>query len=126
MPPSSPTPARLVRRYVRQALDSLPARYADAIENVEFVVARAPSPRERRRSGLRGTLYGLYEGIPLTHRTSGYDRAVPDRISIYWGPLLRDFPAEADLAREVHSTVLHEIGHYFGLDEDDLHHTRVE
>jgi predicted Zn-dependent protease with MMP-like domain len=120
------TPAHLVRRYVREALESLPQRYADALENVEFVVARAPSPRERRRLGLRGTVYGFYEGIPLTHRASGYDRAVPDRISIYWGPLLRDFPEEPDLAAEVHKTVLHEIGHYFGLEEADLHRTRVE
>ncbi len=123
---SSLHPAARVRRYVRNALESLPARYADAIANVEFVVARAPSPRERRRTGLSGTVYGFYEGIPLTHRTSGYDRAVPDRITIYWGPLLRDFPDETSLADEVHKTVLHELGHHFGLEESDLHRTRVE
>src|SRR5215471_14070481 len=118
--------AARVRRYVRRALRELPARYSDALENVEFVVERAPSLRERRRLGLRGTLYGFYEGIPLTQRALGYDRTVPDRISIFWGPLLRDFPDEAQLAEEVRKTVLHEIGHYFGLEEADLHRTRVE
>jgi predicted Zn-dependent protease with MMP-like domain len=115
-----------INSYVRDVLASLPSRYAGALDNVQFVVVRAPTPRERRRTGLRGTVYGLYEGIPLTQRTSGYDRVIPDRISIYWGPLLRDFPGEAELAQEVRKTVLHEIGHYFGLDEDDLHRTSVE
>jgi predicted Zn-dependent protease with MMP-like domain len=51
---------------------------------------------------------------------------MPDKITLYWGPLLRDYPDDVDLAREVRNTVLHEIGHYFGLEEGDLHHTRVE
>jgi len=118
-------PAAVVRRYVRRALASLPAQYADALENVEFLVQRAPTPRDRRRLRLRGTLYGFYEGIPLTQR-GGYDRAVPDRIIIYWGPLRRDFLDNGELEDEVRKTVLHEIGHYFGLEEGDLHRTRVE
>jgi predicted Zn-dependent protease with MMP-like domain len=112
---------------VRAALDELPEVYASQIENVEFLLARAPSPRDRRRRGLGNTtLYGLYEGIPLVSRGSGYDRVTPDRITIYWGPLVRDFPDEADLAEQVRNTVYHEIAHYFGLDEGDLANSRVE
>jgi predicted Zn-dependent protease with MMP-like domain len=110
---------------MQRALDDLPDQYAEALANISFGVVRALSPRDRRRKGIRGTLYGLYEGIPLTQRTSGYDRAVPDRITLFWGPLLRDFPDDGRLEAEVRNTVFHEIAHYFGLDEEDLHDTRV-
>lgn len=72
-----------------------------------------------------GGLYGLYEGIPLTQRDTNYGGVLPDRITIFWGALVRDFPEETDLEREVRNTVYHEIAHYFGLEEDDLHETRV-
>jgi predicted Zn-dependent protease with MMP-like domain len=107
-------------------LRDLPPLYADAIDNLEFVLERAPSRRDRQRRKLgNATLYGLYEGIPLTERTTQYDFAVPDRITIYWGALLRDFPGEDELRQEVRNTVYHELAHYFGLDEDDLEETRV-
>ena len=123
---ASSHPAAVVRRLVHQTLDELPDVYSEALANVEFLVRRAPMPRDRRRMGLRGTVYGLYEGNPLTRRDSGYDRAMPDKITLYWGPLRRDYPDDQDLAHEVRNTVLHEIGHYFGLEELDLHDTRVE
>jgi len=119
--------ASRVYRLMQSALEELPAQYADALSNVIFRVERAILPRDRRRLELgNATLYGLYEGVPLTQRTSGYDRVLPDRITLYWGPLLRDFPDEADLDKEVHNTLYHEIAHYFGMDEDDLHGTRVK
>ena len=65
-------------------------------------------------------IYGLYEGIPLIHRTHDYGMTVPDRITVYRGPLERDFPAYADLLREIRITVLHEIAHHFGLEEYQL------
>lgn len=109
------------------ALGDLPEQYADALSNVIFRVERAVLPRDRRRLSLgNATLYGLYEGVPLTHRTSGYDRVLPDRITLYWGPLLRDFPDEEELDRQVRNTLYHEIAHYFGIDEDGLHGTRVQ
>ncbi len=64
--------------------------------------------------------------MPLTQRTSAYDRVMPDRITLFYGPLLRDFPEDGVLEAEVRNTMYHEIAHYFGLDEDDLHDTRVE
>jgi predicted Zn-dependent protease with MMP-like domain len=111
---------------MQDALGELPPQYAGALNNVVFRVERAVLPRDRRRLSLgNATLYGLYEGVPLTQRDGGYDRVLPDRITLYWGPLLRDFPEEDDLYKEVRTTLFHEIAHYFGLDEDDLHDTSV-
>jgi predicted Zn-dependent protease with MMP-like domain len=119
------TAARRVYRLMLAALDEVPPHYRQRLGNVSFGVARTLSPRERRRQGIRGTLYGLYEGIPLTRRDSGYDRVMPDRITLFWGPLVRDF-ADDDLAEEVRKTLFHEIAHFFGLDEDDLEDTLVK
>ncbi|HEY4684798.1 MAG TPA: metallopeptidase family protein [Dehalococcoidia bacterium] len=119
MPPNQ-RPAARVLRLLRAALDDLPPQYAERLANLEFVVARAPSPRQRRRLKLGGaTLYGLYEGVPLTQR-GAHGESMPDKITLFWGPLLRDFPDEPALAAEVRKTVYHEIAHYFGLEEDDL------
>ncbi len=94
---------------------------------MEFTVSRAPSARSRRQRGLGNfTLYGLYEGVPLTQRDSSYDRVLPDRITIFWGPLVRDFPGQDELEHEVRKTVLHEVAHYFGLEEGDLAGSKVE
>jgi predicted Zn-dependent protease with MMP-like domain len=118
--------AARVARLMHQALDELPQKYAEKLDNVQFILRRAPSPRDRRRLGLGNTqLYGLYEGVPLTHRGSGYDRVLPDRITLYWGTLLRSFPSEEELAEEVRKTLYHEIAHYFGMNEDELHDTSV-
>jgi predicted Zn-dependent protease with MMP-like domain len=123
MPPSR---ASRIYRLMLAALEELPGQYADALSNVIFRVERAILPRDRRRLDVgNSTLYGLYEGVPLTQRGTGYDRVLPDRITLYWGPLLRDFPDEDDLIREVRHTLYHEIAHYFGMDEEDLHDTRV-
>ncbi len=111
---------------MRRALDDLPEDYANQLDNVEFVLRRAPSPRDRRRLDLGNSmLYGLYEGVPLTQRGSGYDRVLPDRITLYWGVLVRGFPEDAELEDEVRKTLYHEIAHYFGMDEDELHGTSV-
>lgn len=116
-----------MERLVAAALAALPSQFRARLTNLHFSVVHGPTRLERRRLGLgSGTLYGLYEGLPLTQRDSAYDRAMPDRITIYWGPLLRDFPAEEALAAEVRKTVYHEIAHYFGLDEEDLERTSVE
>lgn len=97
--------------HVRAALDSLPPEIAAALKNVAVVVEaeNAQDPE----------LFGLYEGIPLPER--GDDAgSLPDRIAIYRLPLEDEFPDPQDLEREIRITVLHELGHYFGLDEDRL------
>lgn len=120
------SPATTVYRLMQSYLDALPEQYADALSNVIFRVERAIMPRDRRRLGIgNSTLYGLYEGVPLTQRGTGYDRVLPDRITLYWGPLLRDFPETEELADQVRKTLYHEIAHYFGMDEDEVHDTSV-
>ena len=118
--------AARVGRFMRHALDSLPSQYAEQLDNVQFVLRRAPSPRDRRRLELgNARLYGLYEGVPLTQRGSGYDRVLPDRITLFWGALVRSFPEDEELSDEVRKTLYHEIAHYFGMDEDELDDTSV-
>jgi predicted Zn-dependent protease with MMP-like domain len=106
---------------VRQALDSLPADIARAMDNVEVVVEDEP-PEELLRELSRGeTLLGHYHGVPLTNRGPGsYFGALPDCISIYRGPIERIARSPAAVRDEVRRTVIHEIGHHFGIDDDRL------
>jgi predicted Zn-dependent protease with MMP-like domain len=98
---------------IDDAVASLPAELRDQMSNVELMVEDEPPPGER--------LLGLYEGVPLTERTSGYSGALPDRITIYRGPLERLYGHDpARLAREVRHTVLHEIAHHFGISDERL------
>lgn len=128
----SARPAARVARYMRAALDDLPEPYASRLSNVEFVIARHPSGSQRRENQLHGhTLYGLYEGVPLPARGNWYgDASVglqpPDKITVFWGPLVRDYPDAADLEDQVRRTVYHEIAHHFGMDDLDLGGTSVE
>lgn len=98
-------------RHVRAALDSLPPELAKAVRNLELVIEdEHPDDPD---------LFGLYEGIPLPERG---DEAgmLPDRISIYRLPLEEEFPDPAELEKEIRITVLHELAHHFGIDEDRL------
>ena len=97
--------------HVKAALDSLPADLASALENIVLLI-EDEHPEDP-------DLFGLYEGIPLPER-GDMAGELPDRITIFRIPLEEEFPDPADLEREIRITVLHEIGHYFGLDEDRL------
>jgi predicted Zn-dependent protease with MMP-like domain len=96
---------------VRAALDSLPPHIATALRNVAVVV-EDENPEDP-------DLYGLFEGVPLTEGGPG-PGDLPSRIAIYRRPLEADFADVDDLREEIRITVLHELGHYFGLDEDRL------
>lgn len=98
-------------QHVRAALDSLPPRLAAALDNVAVVI-------EDEHAG-DPDLFGLYEGVPLPER-GDMAGELPDRITIFRLPLEEEFPDPVDLEREIRVTVLHELGHYFGLDEDRL------
>ena len=105
---------------VADALESIPAELTQQLENVAVIVQDWPT--EQQLNGRRGTLLGLYEGIDLTRRSPlGYAGVMPDRITIFRGPLCSLARDEADLAHRVRVTVLHEVGHYFGLSEARLH-----
>ena len=119
-------PVRRMFDLIDEAFVTLPEQYKAALENVDIGVERTVLPRDRRRLGIgNATLYGLYEGVPLTRRGAYYDRVLPDRITLYWGPLMRDFPDDGRLADQVRKTLYHEIAHYFGMNEEDLHGTSV-
>ena len=97
--------------HVRAALDSLPPHIAEALRNIAVVV-------EDENPG-DPDLFGLYDGVPLTER--GAEAPVqPDRIAIYRRPLTEDFTDPAELRDEIRITVLHELAHYFGIDEARL------
>ncbi|MEX1253794.1 MAG: metallopeptidase family protein [Dehalococcoidia bacterium] len=109
-------------RLVRQALADLPPPYCDWLANVDVVVERRVRPHHRRAAGLRPgeTLFGLYEGLPLTERMSDYGMVLPDKVSIFQEPLERAFKDDAELVAEVRRTVLHELAHHFGLSDEEL------
>jgi len=99
--------------HVARAVDSLPPELREAMSNVEIVVEEE-NPEDP-------DLYGLYLGIPLTERDTGYAGALPDKIAIYRLPLVEEFGDDPEvLEDEIRITVLHEIAHHFGVDEDRL------
>jgi predicted Zn-dependent protease with MMP-like domain len=104
---------------VAQALDSLPPEIAERMENVEVVVEDEPSERALAHVAAGDTLFGLYEGYPLTGR-SNYSMALPDKISIYRGPIERAFGTPEKIKEQVRRTVIHEVAHHFGIDDDRL------
>mgnify|MGYP003462306794 FL=1 len=107
------TPQRF-EQLVAAAVDAIPEALAHYIDNVAVVIedeAPAEDPH----------LLGLYEGIPLTARDSWYIAALPDRIRIFRLPILRMCQTQADVVREVHITVIHEVAHHFGIDDETLH-----
>jgi predicted Zn-dependent protease with MMP-like domain len=104
---------RAFEDHVRAALDSLPSQTAAALENVAVVV-EDENPDDP-------DLFGLYDGTPLPERTSLMAGRLPDRIAIYRLPLEDEFGHDPEaLEREIRITVLHELGHYFGIDEDRI------
>ena len=112
---------------VTEALDGLPDEFAELLENVAVVVEEEPSEEvissfedDDPDDPHRGEIFGLYQGIPLTERDSFYGAVLPDRISLYRGPLLRHCRSRREAIDEITKTVLHELGHYFGMEEEDM------
>jgi predicted Zn-dependent protease with MMP-like domain len=109
-------------RMVADALDEIPDALASELENVAVMVEDWPTAAQLARVGTRGTLLGLYEGVPLTRRGPlSYSGVAPDRITIFQGSLARRARDLDELAAQVRVTVLHEVGHYFGMDDARLH-----
>ena len=105
---------RLFEEVVGQALDSLPEHLAQAVSNVQIVIEHE-HPTDRH-------IYGFYSGVPLTERGGGYSGVLPDKISIYRTPLQEDFGHDPELLEEeIRITVLHELAHHFGIEEERLH-----
>jgi len=105
---------------VRDALDDMPDEFARYLDNVQVVIEDEPSPELLRSVGLNprhDTLFGLYQGVPLQRRGGTFGGALPDKISIFYRPLVRAFTSPERIRRQVRKTVIHEIAHFFGLDD---------
>jgi predicted Zn-dependent protease with MMP-like domain len=111
---------------VEKAMRRLPRAFKDKIKNIVVVVEDWADDATLDEMGIEppDTLYGLYRGIDLTRRDSGYGNVLPDTVTIYQGPIEEDCADEDDMADLVRETLIHEIGHYFGLDDDTMH--RIE
>ncbi|HUF84669.1 MAG TPA: metallopeptidase family protein [Acidimicrobiia bacterium] len=110
---------RRFEELVADALDSIPPELAEQMDNVAVLVEEWPT--RDQLAGRAGTLLGLYEGIALTDRSPlSYAGVVPDRITVFRGPLCELARDEADLAGHIRVTVVHEIAHHFGIDDDQL------
>ena len=112
---------------VAGALDAIPEPFASALDEVAVVIADEPSPDQRRENDIAPdeTLYGLYEGVPRTEW--GADWApIPNRITLFRLPLEEDFADPEDLADEVWVTVVHELAHHLGIDDDRLRELGID
>jgi predicted Zn-dependent protease with MMP-like domain len=109
-------------KYVADALASIPRKFRDAMQNIAIVVEDEPSPRLLDEMDIEppDTLLGLYQGTPLTERSWGYGNALPDRILIFQGPHEQQSDDDEDLVVCIAETLIHEIGHYFGMSEEQI------
>ncbi|HET6615996.1 MAG TPA: metallopeptidase family protein [Dehalococcoidia bacterium] len=109
-------------RLVRRALREIPAPFKQHLKNIDIIVKRRPSAGELRDAGLAPdeSMYGFYHGVPMTERGSDYGMTAPDVIYIYQEPLEEDFSNDRELVEEIRTTVLHEVGHFFGIDDERL------
>lgn len=108
---------------MREAVALLPPELISRVHNVDIVIEWRPTALERKRArvGPGRTLLGLYHGIPLTKRGEYYNLVPPDKISIYQEPIEAVCDDDDEVREQVRKTVLHELGHYFGIDDDRLH-----
>lgn len=106
---------------IDKALSQLPAEHVKNIKNVAILFDNEPSPRQRQELKLRHdqTLLGLYEGVPLSQR-QGNTRVLPDKITLFKGPLTRQSFDRLSLQENIKHTLWHEVAHYYGLDHDQI------
>ncbi len=107
---------------VEHALDALPRDFARLLADVAIVIEEVPTPEQARLGGLPDDewLYGLYEGVPATEWGADY-AVLPNKISLFRLPLETDFPHPDELAEQVRITLIHELAHHAGIDDDRLH-----
>jgi predicted Zn-dependent protease with MMP-like domain len=109
-------------RVVSEAIDSLPKRFADMVENVVIAVEEEPDDEDLDAiDGDDAELLGIYRGVALTDR-SDQPPLMPDEIAVFRGPINRVARTREEAVHEVRETVIHELGHYFGLDDDEMPH----
>jgi len=114
------TNRRTFERVVAEELARLPAQFRERISNLAVIVAEWPEDEAPDQDADDTELLGLYQGIPYGARSSDYSMVLPDRITIYRQPILSICRTEAEAREEIRLTVIHEVGHYFGLGDDEL------
>lgn len=109
-------------RLVEEALQTIPGRFRREVRNVAVIVEDEPSPELLEEMGIEppDTLFGLYQGVPLTERSWSPASALPDRIVIYQRPIEWACENEEEIVGTIGETVIHEFGHYFGLSEEEI------
>ena len=109
-------------KLVERSLQRLPKKFLDALVNIAVEIEDEPPQEVLDDMGIEdGALYGLYQGVPLTDREWNYGNVLPDRIVIYQGPIERDVRNDEEIEDVVLDTVVHEIGHFFGFDDETLY-----
>lgn len=108
-------------KLVQNSLRGLPRRFKKKLDNISIVIEDRPSPDLLEDMGIEsGTLFGLYQGVPLTHRGWNYGNMLPDRIVIYQQPIEAAASSSEEIEEIVRDTVVHEVGHYFGFSDYEL------
>lgn len=119
---AGPVADRLFEMVIQKTLRELPGNLKNALKTVQILVQDKPEGRHHGRTSSKADndLFGIFEGFSLKERPLGTDRYFPDRIILYKESLERNFPDKKDLAREIRTTLIHELGHYFGFNENEL------
>jgi len=109
-------------RLVAEALGDLPEEFQERLDNVDVVVAANPTRDQMEKAGIGPyqTLFGLYEGVPLTKRDRGYHLVLPDKITIFQRPMEAVCRTDGEIRNLVRETVMHEIAHHFGIGDERL------
>jgi len=110
------------RALVDEALQTIPEKFRDAMTNIAIVIEDVPNAAQLDEVGLEppDTLLGLYEGTPLTERQWAHGNVLPDKITLFQRPIEEDSESDDDVVVAIGETLIHEIGHYFGLSEDEI------
>lgn len=111
---------REFEKVVEDAIASLPEEFRARLENVEFHVAESPNRRQSTGDRRTPSLYGLYEGVPIGERSSSSAIEYPSRVTLFKRAIERDCPTRPEMITCIQETVLHEIGHHFGFDDEEL------
>ena len=113
---------------VQETLHTLPEEFTSELDNVDILVESWPTEEDLRSIFAHPgtTLFGLYRGIPKTKRGNNYNAVLPDKIIIFAGPILQFFPDPETAKKQIKKTVLHEIGHHFGMSEKDIRKAQEE
>ena len=119
---SSHLPRAEFERLVREAVGLIPRRFREEMRNLALVIETEPAPELLAEMEIEppDSLYGLYQGTPLTERTWDFGNNLPDRITLYQLPIEEDCDDEDDIREVIGETLIHEVGHYFGLSEEEI------